>query len=441
MSGAMLWFAISYAGAVLGYLGVNAIAGRWLGPADFGFFVGALAGAGLLGQVGLVGSHRSGLREVARLRDVDDPATMAVLRNGVRAVLLTTLPLAGIVGGVGAWVIVRHETTATRIALAIAVTLLIILGGQQQLWANYVRGLGHVRFASLLEGRSGGSVVAGLQALCILFAWLTIPAWGLAGALGAVAAGFVIPVLAARHVVRRHWRGLGAPAPRLVHDLRNTLRRDWRFLSAQVAAFLNTSVEIWLAGLLLSAFDTSMFSAGQRLALLLVLPLTALQVVFAPVIARASRTAQRDGSLQRLLRTGASVATGLCLLLAVPLIVAPHLMVRVVYGPGFSEAVPVLLAISIGSFGNVATGMAGTAVSMLGREDVSAQVQWMGAVARVGLGSIAALLWGLTGLTLSALLVSVLVFTVMWWRTRRAVGLDTRLTFRPDLRLLRRTAG
>ncbi|KRF36854.1 hypothetical protein ASG94_05500 [Nocardioides sp. Soil805] len=437
----MIWFSASYAGAILGFLGVTAVAGRWLGPADFGSFVAALAAAGLLGQIGLMGSHRSGLREVARLRDKDEPEAMAVLRNGVRAVSLTTLPAAGLVGGVAAAVLVDGDEVWQRFALGVVLAALVVVTGQQQLWANYVRGLGHVRFASLLEGRSGGAFVAALQAGSVLAVWLLAPATGLVGALAAVCAGYLVPLLIARSVVRRRWRGLGGPRPRLWRDLRMTVRRDWRFLSGQVATYLNVSIEIWIASLLLSSVDTSMYTAGQRLALLLVLPLTALQVVFAPVIARAGRQAHDDGSLERLLRTGATVATGMTLLLALPFVVAPGLVVDLVYGPGFRAAVPVLLLVSIGSFGNVATGMAGTALSMLGREGVSARVQWAGAVLRVAIGVPAALAFGLMGLTVSALTVSVFVFTLMWWRTRRNLGLSTHATLRPELSLLARTSG
>ncbi|WP_299057095.1 lipopolysaccharide biosynthesis protein [uncultured Nocardioides sp.] len=437
----MVWFVASYAGSVLGVLALNAAAGRWLGPDDFGFFVVTLTAAGLLSQVGLVGSHRSGLREVARLRDADDPPAMVVLRNGVRVVCLTTLPLAGLVAGTAAWFLTAGDPPAERLALAVALAVLVVLGGQQQLWANYVRGLGHVRFASLLEGRSGGALVAALQALCVVLVWVLVPGWGLAGAVGAVAAGFLVPTTSAWLVVRHRWHGLVGPPPRLWRDLRRTVGRDWRFLSAQVATFLNGTTEIWLAGLLLTAVDTSMFSAGQRLALLLVLPLTALQVVLAPVVARARAGATERSELERLVRTGATVATALALVLALPIMVAPGLVVGLVFGDGFSRAVPVLLLVSLGSLGNVASGMAGTTLSMLGREDVAARVQWTGVVLRVGLGVPAALVGGLLGLTISALLVSSIVPTVMWWRSRRALGIATHVTLRPELSLLRRTAG
>lgn len=441
ISGALLWFCVSYLGAMLGYLAVNAIAGRWLGPEQFGVFVAATVATGLIGQIGLVGSHRAGLREAARLRDADDSEALVGLRNGVRAVMLTTLPAAGAVCAVGGWLFARDETPGTRLALSVALFVMVTLWGQQRLWANYVRGLGHLRLAGLLDGRSGGALVAGLQAMLVFLTWKLLPGSDLAGAMGAIAAGYLPPVLLARHVVRRHWREMTGPRPRLWHDLMVTVRRDWHFLSSQVAAYCNVSMEIWLAAALLTGPEASMYSAGQRLALLLMMPLTALQAVFAPVIARSAHDPSANRSLQRLVRTGASVGTAASGMLMLPVVLAPALVLDLVYGPGFSDAVPVLLLLSVGYVGNVATGMAGTALSMRGREALGAKLQWVGAVLRVAIGVPAALIGGLIGLTLSSFTVTIFVLTVMWWGARRAVGLSTHVTLRPEISLLRRTPG
>jgi O-antigen/teichoic acid export membrane protein len=346
-----------------------------------------------------------------------------------------------VLAGALAWFLAGERPLPDRVALAVGLFFLVVLAGQQQLWANYVRGLGHVRFASLLEGRSGGALVAGLQATLVLAVWQIYPQWGLAGSLGAVALGYTVPVFLSRRLVRRHWRDLDEPRPRLLRDLRFTIRRDWRFLSVQVATYLNVSTEIWIAAVLLSSVDASLYSAGQRLALLLVLPLTALQVVFAPAIARMAVNLEQTRSLEPLLRTGASVATALSIVLSLPMLIAPGFVLDLVYGPGFRDAAPVLLLLSLGFFGNVATGLAGTTLSMLGLEGVAAKVQWTGAVLRVALGVPAALLWGLTGLTFSALVVSIFVFTAMWLRARHHLGVFTHATLRPQLGLLRRTAG
>jgi O-antigen/teichoic acid export membrane protein len=437
----MVWFLGSYLVAVLGYLALNAIAGRWLGTSDFGYFVVVLTGTGLLAQIGLVGVHRSGLREAARIRGTDDPEAVATLRNGVRAVVLTALPLTAVASAVVTWFVTSDQDRGTRVALAAIVGTLVVLGGHQKLWANYLRGFGYVRLAGLVEGRSGGALVAGGQALLLLLGWLLFPGWGLVGALAAVAVGYAVPVVVARQVVRRHWGEAVGEPPKVGRDLKATVARDWRFVSVQVATYLNINIEVWVAAALLTAVDTSEFTAALRLTQLLVLPMTAIQVVFSPAIARMTHQPDQRERVQTLLRTGATIAATMTLVLWLPMLVAPGLVLDLVYGEGFGEGALVLVVLSVGFIVNVLTGLAGTTLSMAGREGVGAQVQWAGVVLRVALVIPAALLGGVVAVAAVASAVSATVFVTMWFRTRRVLGIRTHVTLRPDLRILRRTAG
>ena len=283
--GALVWFAGSYGIALLGYVLINAIASRMLGRQDFGYFVIAITATTLIGQIGLLGVHRSGLREAARL-ELTDTEGLASLRRGVRAVSLVTLPLVSVISAIVTFVIIDAENAQTRWAASLGIGLLVLLGGQQKIWANYLRGFGEVRFASLLEGRSGGAIVSCLQAAFLGLTWWLAPDSGLPGAIGAVALGFAVPVWIARSRVVRLWHHTAIEPRRLLADVMVVLRRDWRFTSNQTATYLNSTIELWLCGLVLSSVATSNFGAAQRLAMMLVIPLTSLQVVFAPVISR-----------------------------------------------------------------------------------------------------------------------------------------------------------
>ncbi len=57
------WFAGSYVTAVAGYVALNALVSRFVGTTEFGLFMVIITATTILGQVGLVGVHRSGLRE------------------------------------------------------------------------------------------------------------------------------------------------------------------------------------------------------------------------------------------------------------------------------------------------------------------------------------------------------------------------------------------
>lgn len=435
---AMAWFAVAYAAAIAGYLGLSAAAGRLLGPESFGYFVVALTLALVAGQLGLLGVHRSGLREASRLQK-DDVERLAELRRGVRAVVLVSLPLAGIVTGLIAWFLAADQATGDRAVIAVSVAALVVLNGLQKLWANYLRGFGLVRVASMLEGRSGGAVVALLQAAFVVIVWQLFPSWGLAGALAAVVLGYAIPVGYASRLVARHW-GHATSTTRIFHDLRQVASRDWKFASVQVGTLLNASVEVWIAGLILTSIDTSMFGAAQRLSFLVALPMTALQIVFSPSISRLAVQGQPQ-AMQRLLRTGATLAAGATVVIALPLLVAPGWVLDVVYGSGFQQAVVPLVVLTLALIINAVTGLAGLTLSMAHLEGIAARVQWGALVTRVAIGAAAATFLGLNALAVSAALVSSGMFVVMWRRTRRELGVNTAVTGRPDLSILKHPTG
>ena len=438
LGGAVAWFGAAYAVAIGGYLALSAAAGRLLGTDAFGYFVAALTLTMVMAQIGLVGVHRSGLREAARLRH-EDVEQLSELRRGVRAVVRISLPLVGLATGAIAWALAAGQPVLYRLVLSLSVAALVFFSGLQRLWANYLRGFGRVRMASALEGRSGGALVAVLQAVLVIGVWQIFPSWGLPGALAAVALGYAIPVGVASSMVSRHWEHASSET-RVLKDLRRVIARDWRFASGQVALLLNASVEVWIAGLLLSSYDTSMFGAAQRLSLMVVFPMTAIQVVFSPIVSRlAANGSQQD--LERLLRTGSTLATAATMILCLPLLVAPGLVLRLVYGSGFQGAVIPLLLLTTALIVNAVTGLAGLTLSMAHREGVAAKVMWGALFPRVIIGASVASTFGVDALAVSAALVSTTTFVLMWRCTRHIIGVNTGFTARPDLSVIKRPAG
>ncbi len=437
--GALGWFTASYGLAIIGYVASNAIASRWLGRGEYGYFVVAVTVSAVIGQLGLLGVHRAGLREAARM-GADDDEGMALLRRGVRAVLLVSLPAASIASGLVTYIVSGNEPVKTRLVMAVGFALMVGLGGQQKLWANYLRGFGDVRVASLLEGRSGGAIVAMAQALLLGIVWKSAPDTGLPGAVAALAVGFALPVgWAARRVTRR-WQHVHVPVTDAVKDLRIVFHRDWRFALNQFASYLNGTVEIWIAGLFLAGTATSLFGAAQRLALLLVIPLTSLQVVFAPVSARLI-AADDIPRLERLLRTGATIAAGVTAVAWVPMLLLPGPMLRVVFGPGFAAAATVLFLLTVGNIANVVSGLCGTALTMSRHEGSVAATQVGALVLRLIAGTTATVLFGLDGLAVSAAVLTVLMYAFMWRLAKNRLGLHTQPTLRPSLKLARETIG
>ena len=391
--GALSWFGVSYGFAILGGLGVNAIASRWLGVEQFGYFIVATTVSTGLGQLALLGVHRAGLRDAATMEvGADHDTVLRNLRSAARGAIGVSLPLFSLLAAGALYLVVDADAGGDRFLLAGAFGGLVFLNGLQKLWASYLRGMGSLRLAGLLEGRSGGALVAVSQAAILALAWVVLAPSGLTGALLAVSVGYLLPVLALGAVVQRRWRHLG-PGDGAFVALFRAVRRTWKFAVNQFAAYLSSTVEIWMAGLLLTALDTSLFSSAQRLSLLIVTPLIALQVVFAPLCARLLHQG-RTQDLERVLRTGATVAAVGTAFLWLPILVAPGMSLTLVFGAQFSAAAAVLVVLSLGNVVNVLTGLSAVALTMSHREGVAARIQVVALVARLVTGTVAALTWG-----------------------------------------------
>lgn len=436
LSRALLWFAVSYGGAMLGYLVVNAFAGRLLTD-SFGYFVIAVTVSTLLGQLGLMGVHRGGLREAARLGP-GDVEGLRELKQGVRAVSFVMLPATAVLTAIGTFLAIGSASMSERWSISVIMGVLVWIGGEQKLWANYLRGFGQVRFASLLEGRSGGALASACQGLLIGGVLLLQPSWGLTGALGALAVGYALPVFVAWRRAARIWKHVKVTGS-VFRDVKATLTRYWRFASYLIGSYLNSTIEIWVAAVVLTGLDLSLFSAAQRLSVLLAVPLASIGVVFSPVISRL--VGRDDKKLERLLRTGASMAALLTAAAWIPMLVAPGEIMSLIYGPGFAAGALVLFLLTLASIGNVATGMCGIVLTMSRHEKTVARIHWAAVAVRIPTGIIAGLFFGATGLGVSAVIVTTGLYVGLWAFAHRRLGVWTHPTLRPSFKLLRQTSG
>jgi O-antigen/teichoic acid export membrane protein len=418
------------------YLVINACAARLLHD-DFGYFVVCVTASTVLGQLGLLGVHRGGLREAARMQS-DDLDGRRALRGDVRVASWVLLPTFSVLTTVVSFAVSPGLSLADRAVLAVSMGLLVWLGGHQKLWASYLRGFGHVRLASLMEGMLGGALVGSCQAVLLAALLVSSPDAGLSAALAALAAGFVIPVALARGWVTGVWRGVAAP-PVTPTAVRAVVTRHWRFASNLLSGYLNGVAEVWIAALVLSRADASMFGAAQRLASLLIVPLGAITLVLSPVISRLAE--QDDVVLERLLRTAATLGFVFTAIGWIPMLVVPAPLLDQIYGPGFADGWPVLMLLTLGSLGAVVAGLSGVALTMSRHEGVVATVTWSALVLRVTAGLVLAATVGAVGLGASAAVVTVATYVVLWQVTRQRMGLRTEPTLHPAWRLLQRTAG
>lgn len=436
LGGSVWWFALSYVMSVAGFVGLNALAARALGTDDFGRFVVVYTLALVLGQVGLLGVHRAGVREVARLVSFES-AEARDLRDDLGTVSRTCLPAVA-VGGGATLALALGDDEGSFLLVGTVIAALIYLTGQQKLTSNYLRGMGRVRFAGVLEGRSGGGLVVILQAALLALVMAVEANPGLTAVLAVISCGYVVPIGIGRAIISRQWVVTRRKVNHVVR-LATIWRRDWRFFALSTASSTSQYVEVWLAGAVLVAADTSYFSAGHRLASLLVIPLASMQVVASPAISRLWHQ-QELGTLTALVRTAATLATVVTGVLLIPLMIAPDRAMSAVFGAAFADAGTVLVLLAIGMLGNVVSGLCGAVLSMSGHEGRSAVATVISLLLRLVLGFWAATSYGVIGLAVSTSVITVLLNGWLAWIAFRT-GVTTLPTARPRPRLFFQVRG
>lgn len=428
---ALVWVAAAYVVGIAGQLVTNGLAGRLVGPLQYAHFAAVTSGTILVSQFAVFGLQTAGLRDAASMRErgTDGPLAMEN-RQAIRSIIRISLPVAGLLGGGLALLLIRPDSPTQSALVVAAVAVIIVLGGQQRLFANYLRGFGEVRLSSLLEGRSGGAILLASQALGLGALSLLTDSASLATIFAISAVACVPASLLGRMRLRQHLPGSGGRWHPWT-ELTDALRRARGFAGLQVGIFLDTNVDLFISVVVLAAADASYFAAGQRLAVVIVIPNALLGMVTSPVIVRLAQVHDR---LQPMIRTAGTIGLVMAAVLAIPLMLLSHEISVLVFGPSFSSAAPIVSLIAVAYLFRVAAGLASVALSMSGLEGVASRVFIVGAVLRcVASGTLGAL-GGIYAFTLSSIAITILVYGVLWWLARRRLKLNTAPTTRPSLR-------
>lgn len=334
---------------------------RWLSTESFGAFGSMFAFGSALAFIVLGGQHVLVLRELSAQHSINDMAkTRWYLRIGLRFVLLTALALCLIVIIAVPWVM-GGATEITRsiviggavfmVPMAIAEILMAVLRAEGKIyWALIPRDI-IWRLAVILLAGLGAigalSSVSGLQAMVyisLMLGVLLAGQWGIAkNSLPAVLRN-------------------GAHLPQW---------KSWRVTSlwlwlASVAGNLSSHLSVVIVLAVLSVADAGAFFASQKIAMILALPLNAINIISAPEISRLYHAHDIDG-LRSFLRRLMMLLIGPILLgFAVIALFGEWLLS--LFDPDFVATYPVLLVLAAGLTVRSFCGPVGIVLLMIGRE-------------------------------------------------------------------------
>lgn len=366
--------------AALGGLVLSIIVARLTGPEGLGQFAFSLVTVTVLTMVARFGLDVCLLRTVARriteTRPEDVPALLfhVLKRVGAQAVAL------GLAAGLGALILDRATDLDLRVLAILALSAVPI--ALTAVVAAYLKACRRQALAALLE--IGGLSVPVAAVLALLLAL------GQAPGLAAIAWMFtgLVWLMAALTVpwAIRNAKAM-APASHVQATVRtlDAAERDElqsghiKIFTGSMAGFLTQAGSFMIVGLILAEEMLGLARAAERLTLLITFATLVINPFIAPRVV-AHVTTRSYGALRRLMRQACLLSAGLALPVTLALMILPQTALAL-FGPGFDDAVVLLMIYAAGQFLVALTGPFAMCLSMSGHE---------GAVMRISLGLFAA---------------------------------------------------
>jgi O-antigen/teichoic acid export membrane protein len=194
--------------------------------------------------------------------------------------------------------------------------------------------------------------------------------------------------------------------------------------------------DIWIVGASASTDSLALYAAAFRLAPFGLVVTSLLYWTLPPFLIERFTVNDRAG-MENLLRGAATLSTLLTLPLLIPMLLAPGLLLRAVYGPFYEQAAPVLMVLTFGVAVQVATGMRGYVLMLTGHQWQQMGITLIAAALNVAGGLIAAETVGPIGVAaVSAGAVTIQVIAELVY-VRRSLGIWTHFSPTHLVRLIR----
>lgn len=331
---------------------------RLLGPAGYGAYSFALAWAMLLAVPALLGLPQLLVRELATYRVRGDwPRARRLVRRANQAVLASSVAVSLVAAG-AFWTLGWPNAPLfepTLVGLAFVPVLAMVTVRQSVM----------LGFGRVLLGRAPEALVAPLVTIALALVLARSVAGGLSAgwAMGAFVAAAAATAALGLYVQHRTLPvELGRARP--VGDTRVWLSASIPLLLAACVTAVNTQAGAILTGSLAGSHEAGIYGAASRVAGFLPFVLIASIPPLMPAIAELHERGDRV-ELQRVVdRAARGVFLGsLPLLLGVLVLAHP---VLALFGPNFGGAVGPLRMLAVGQLVNIATGLAGVILVMIG---------------------------------------------------------------------------
>jgi O-antigen/teichoic acid export membrane protein len=378
-----LWAAGGRLFSIAGAFVLNLVLARSLTPEDYGVYFVVMSTMIILATVGTIGMDRVVVRFVAARKALGDWGDVrAVIHRCLTTVLATSALLCVAFYLLAPWFFSQVVRMPSVVALSGLMVLWLFFSTLQRQLAETFRGLNDIRCATLFGGlRNNGILNSVLTCGAVLALWAS-GAMSLTAAFATAICASLLVVLMAAWTLWHRLRAVDQPPPGTSLEGWSTVRvlhEGWPFWLASLIAVLRAQASGWFAAGFDTAEQVALFAIAERFALLIIAPLTIVNMLLPPVVAELHARGENK-RMGRIVQAVGGLASLPCIVILLLIVLVGRPALGMLFGEHYEAAYPMLVILCIGQVASMATGAWQVVLPMTGLRQQILRVSMSAAV-------------------------------------------------------------
>lgn len=404
--------------AALGIL-VTLLLARVLSPGNLGTYFVASSVASFLGVLSSFGLPVTAMRKLSEAEADAESPKFKELAGSILVIgtIAAMVPVGLFALGLGELVATTFFRSLSLEILTLPIAIWALSIAVQNLIAEICRGFQRIDLALLSQGLISGVILAGALLLSLLAAFSLSLTTVVALSILSVAISFTCgaPVLRLPNPEKLRCHG---------NDVRRMATTALPIWLHSLVTFALLNAGIWIIAATVVEEQVAIYGAASRLATIFTVANGVFYAVLPPIIVRLSARGDKQ-TLQRLISGSAALGAIITLPILLACLVVPSALLRTAFGEHFSSGSGVLIALSIGNYLNLATGIRGYALLICGYERIQLAITTFGGILNLLFVFLGVQTAGITGAGIGACFALVAQCVMEMVAVRRLLGIFT----------------
>ncbi len=405
---------------------LTALLAKLLSPGDMGTFFLASNLAMFLAIFARMGLENTLLRFISEAigRKQQDCIPQLIQKSLLLALLGTGIVTTGFYVGAGTW-LAEHVFHSGTLGMVIGfITIWLVLLAFQSLFVEIFRAFQDIRMTVFFNGL----ISASLGLVFVALYWLMVGHASLNQLFPWILVAATVNIILAIWVLWRKFHVFNLSGKSSI-SYRELANHSWPLLLTTLTFFVMAQSDLWILAAFRADEEVAIYGAAVSLVALTTMPLTIVNAVIPPLIARLHVQGQKQRA-EQVLRTTATFAMIPVVAVLIVFMLFGDTLLGFIFGDYYRSGGTVLIILSLGQAVNVYAGSCGYTLVMMGQQRMLLFVSIISAAVSVCCGLLWVQTWGAAGVAVATTLGVSLQQILMLCLVRYRCGIWTHASIR-----------